>query len=288
MNYVAGISKAIEYVENNLKENLGFEEIAKQAYFSSFHFQRMFSLLCGISLGDYIRARRLSSAGGEIVKTNRKIIDIALDYGYDSPESFTRAFTRFHGVTPTEARRTGKVKIFSRLFLKLSVSGGNVMDYRIVKLGETKILAKRKEFKKQQELTTVAISGFWKECNQNGTTKKLIGCIPKEPKLKGLLGVSFTGEGDAEKFPYGLAAEYDGSFPVPEGLEEIVLPASSYAVFPVKGKMPEAFIKTYTKICKEFFVQSGYEFKNTVEMEVYPSDDDENPDYYCEIWVAIK
>ena len=110
MNYVAGISKAIDYVENNLTEDLNFGDIAKQAYFSSFHFQRMFSLLCGISLGDYIRFRRLSVAGEEIARKKTKVIDAALRYGYESPESFTRAFTAFHGVTPREAGKSGKIR----------------------------------------------------------------------------------------------------------------------------------------------------------------------------------
>ena len=144
MNYVAGISKAIDYVENNLTEDLNFGDIAKQAYFSSFHFQRMFSLLCGISLGDYIRERRLSEAGREIVGSAVKIIDVAVKYGYDSPDAFTRAFTRFHGLTPTETRKSGKVKTFSRLSLKLTVSGGSLMEYKIVKTGAIRVLVKRK------------------------------------------------------------------------------------------------------------------------------------------------
>ena len=288
MNYVAGISKAIDYVENNLTEDLNFGDRAKQAYFSSFHFQRMFSLLCEISLGDYIRERRLSEAGREIVGSAVKIIDVAVKYGYDSPDAFTRAFTRFHGLTPTEARKSGKVKTFSRLFLKLTVSGGSLMEYRIVKTGSIRVLVKRKEFKKRQELTATDISAFWAQCKENGVTQKLIDSFPENPQLKGLLGISFTGEGDAVSFPYGIGVEYDGKKPVPDGLEVVEIPAGTYAVFPVKGSMPDAFIKAYTKICKEFFVQSGYEYADSAEIEVYPSENASDPDYYCEIWVAVK
>lgn len=98
MNWIQGIQRAIDYVEANITEEIDFEEVAAKAYSSSFHFQRVFSILCGFSLGDYIRMRRLSLAGEELSKGNAKIIDIALKYGYDTPESFSRAFARFHGI----------------------------------------------------------------------------------------------------------------------------------------------------------------------------------------------
>ena len=111
MNWIQGIQRAIDYVEANIMQEIDFEEVEKQAYSSSFHFQRVFGILCDFSLGDYIRMRRLSLAGEELLKGNAKIIDIAIKYGYDTPESFSRAFTRFHGITPSEAKRSGKVRI---------------------------------------------------------------------------------------------------------------------------------------------------------------------------------
>lgn len=122
MNWIQGIQRAIDYVEANITEELNFEEVAKQAYSSPFHFQRVFGILCGVSLGDYIRMRRLSLAGEELSRGNAKIIEVALKYGYDTPESFTRAFTRFHGITPSEARRGGKARIFTPLSVKLTLS----------------------------------------------------------------------------------------------------------------------------------------------------------------------
>lgn len=90
MNWIQGIQRAIDYVEENICEEIDYERVAKQAYSSSFHFQRIFSILCGFSLGDYIRMRRLSLAAEELSKGNAKIIDIALKYGYDTSESFKR------------------------------------------------------------------------------------------------------------------------------------------------------------------------------------------------------
>lgn len=133
MDWLTGIQNAINYIEENLTEKIDYDEAAKQASCSSFYFQRIFSILCGITLGDYIRNRRLTLAGNELSATDNKVIDIALKYGYESPESFTRAFSKFHGVTPSDAKKDGsKLKSFSPLSVKLTLSGGNIMDYKII------------------------------------------------------------------------------------------------------------------------------------------------------------
>ena len=107
MDWVTGIQKAINYIENHLTDEIDMELVAREAVCSSFYFQRIFSILCGITLGDYIRNRRLTLAGNELCGSEAKVIDIALKYGYESPESFTRAFIRFHGITPSEAKKDG-------------------------------------------------------------------------------------------------------------------------------------------------------------------------------------
>lgn len=140
MDWTSGIQSAINYVEAHLTENIDYEAAAREACSSSFHFQRVFGILCGFTLGDYIRMRRLSLAADELVHSDEKIIDVALKYGYDSPESFTRAFTKFHGITPTEAKPGGVVKAFSRLSVKLTLTGGSTMDYRIEILDSFKVL----------------------------------------------------------------------------------------------------------------------------------------------------
>ena len=100
-----GISRAIAYIEENLTEELDMDEIAARAYVSGFYFQKIFHVLCGFTVGEYIRNRRLTLAAQELCASDVKVIDLAIKYGYDSPDSFTRAFTRFHGVTPSAARK---------------------------------------------------------------------------------------------------------------------------------------------------------------------------------------
>ncbi len=147
MDWITGIQKAIDYVEAHITEPIDYEEAAKRAYSSSFHFQRVFSILCGFTLGEYIRWRRLSLAGSELLQSNEKIIDLAMKYGYDTPESFSRAFTRFHGIAPSQAKNNSAVlKSFSRLSVKLILNGGNTMDYRIETKEAFKLIMKRKRF----------------------------------------------------------------------------------------------------------------------------------------------
>ena len=289
MNWIQGIQRAIDYVEANITEEIDYEEAARQAYSSSFHFQRVFGILCGMSLGDYIRMRRLSLAGEELSRGNAKIIDIALKYGYDTSESFSRAFTRFHGISPSEAKRGGKVQIFTPLSVKLTLTGGSKMDYRIEKRDAFQVVCKRKRVGKPQAANaTPDITAMWQEYGMDGTMQKLAECMPENPVMKGVLGICFSAELDAKQFPYGIGVEYDGR-KIDDDLEIVTIPANTYAVFTSKGKMPDAFIETYNRIVTEFFPQSSqYEYAENVEFEVYSSADISDPNYHCEIWIAVN
>lgn len=288
MDWITGIQRALDYTEEHLTEEITYEAVAKQACSSTFHFQRMFSMLCGFSLGDYIRMRRLALAAEELIRTGDKIINIALKYGYDTPESFSRALARFHGVTPTDARRGGNVKSFSRLSVKLILSGGSMMDYRIEKKEAVTVICRKKQVTKPQgDTATADISAFWNVCSQDGTIQRLCK-YGRFDRFGGILGICFSGEMADSGFPYGIGAEYNGAPVGDEGLDIVEIPAHTYAVFPCRGKMPEAFQKTYQQICSEFFPQCNYEYGSGVELEVYPSADVQNPDYTCQIWIAVK
>lgn len=288
MDWITGISKAIDYIEEHITEPTDYARAAKEACSSPFNFQRVFALLCGYTLGDYVRMRRLTLAGEELLSTDAKVIDVALKYGYDSPESFSRAFTRFHGVSPSAVRKGAAIHSFSRICVKLILTGGSIMEYRIEKKQAAKIICRRREFTKPgDDYTNKEIPEFWNECGRDGSIQKLCGYIKDSAQFKGLLGVCFSTEMTDSGFPYGIGAEYDGESD-PQDFEIVEIPAYTYAVFTVRGRMPDAFRETYRKICTEFFPQSGYEYGNGVEIEAYPSADVQNPDYTCEIWIAVK
>lgn len=186
MDWISGLQRALDYVDEHITEPIDYEKVAKEAYSSSFHFQRVFSAIFGYSLGDYIRFRRLSLAGNELVTTSLKVIDAALKYGYDTPESFSRAFTRFHGVSPSAAKRGANLKSFSKLSVKLILHGGTTMGYRIEKKEAFDVILRKKRFPKAHEITTREIAKFWGECQTDGTvaahTYAVFKCVGKMPE----------------------------------------------------------------------------------------------------------
>ena len=156
MEWIDTISKAIQYVEDHITEDLTVDIISEYVNTSAFYFQKGFSMLCGFSITEYIRKRRLTLAGEELAAGKDKIIDIALKYGYDSPDSFTRAFTRLHGMTPTIARKEQvMLKSFVPLKIKLSLEGGYLMDYKIVNKKAFTVIANEKIFSYEDAKNTI-------------------------------------------------------------------------------------------------------------------------------------
>ena len=147
MDWIIGMQNAIDYIENNLTETIDYEIVAAQSFSSCYHFQRGFSILCGFTIGEYIRNRRLSLAGTELAASDAKVMDVALKYGYESPDSFAKAFQKFHGMLPSQARNNGSnLKSFSRLVLKFSLEGGTVMNYRIEEKNEMILTGYKRHF----------------------------------------------------------------------------------------------------------------------------------------------
>lgn len=288
MDWIARLQNAIDYVEDHLTEELDYGEIAGHAYSSSFYFQRIFGILCGFTLGEYIRNRRLTLAGSDLASTNCKVIDAALKYGYDSPESFSRAFTKFHGVTPTEARSNrARLKSFSRISVKLVLEGGTMMDYRIEKKEAFQVIAWRKRFAGGDEITQKSIRDAWRQCGENGTINQLCRYLkPENPFGANVLGICFDNPHQAE-FDYAIGVYYDGER-MAEQLTVEEVPASTWMVFPCKGKMPEAFQELYRKIYTEVFPTSRYQPSCGMCIEAYPGDEVDSEDYSCEIWLSVE
>ena len=133
MEWTDAIQSAISFIEQHITDDITAEDVANHVHISSFYFQKGFSMLCGYSVTEYIRNRRLALAGGALAATDMKIIDIAMKYGYDSPDSFTKAFTRFHGVSPAMVRKNDvTIKTFAPLKLEILLKGGYLMNYKII------------------------------------------------------------------------------------------------------------------------------------------------------------
>src|SRR5574344_516459 len=174
MEWMKLIGDSIQYIEEHLLDDVSVESISKHIGVSPFYFQKGFSMLCGFTVAEYIRNRRLALAGNEIIGTDHTIIDVALKYGYDSPDSFTKAFTRFHGATPTAVRNEGAtIKAFAALKINVSLKGGYTMDYKIEEKGAFTVLGVSKTFSYDEAQKEVP--RFWNEHYKSGKGKYVCG-----------------------------------------------------------------------------------------------------------------
>ena len=145
MNWIEGIQSAIDYIEAHLCEKIDYGKVAGAACSSSYHFQRVFGIMCGISLGEYIRRRRLTLAGKELAE-GRKVTEVALKYGYDTPESFSRAFFKFHGMMPSRVKQGCALNSYSRLRLKIDLIGGTEMKYKLTEMPKRTLVGFKQHF----------------------------------------------------------------------------------------------------------------------------------------------
>lgn len=283
MEWIEAIGAAVQYIENHITDELTVDMIAGHVNISSFYFQRGFSMLCGFTISEYIRNRRLALAGTDLITGDEKIIEIAVKYGYDSPDSFTKAFSRFHGVTPAAARR-GKVllKSFAPLKIKLSLEGGYLMDYRIEKKEAFTVIANARTF--SYEGAKEVVPEFWQEHFKNDKGRVVMG----------VYGINIDEKMGGDTFEYLIADPYEEGREIPEGFVKKTIPEFTWAVFPCAGPTIETLQDVNTKIftewlpaLKEYEFAAGYCVEMYDDARKYPKGIlDEN--YYCEIWIPVK
>lgn len=286
MAWVESLQKAINYMEEHLLDEITMDDIAKQANVSAFHFQRIFSVLTDISIGEYLRRRRLTLAAEELSRTNEKVIDLAYKYGYDTPEAFTKAFRRQHGITPSEARKgIGKLQSYNRLMIQVSLKGVEPMKYSMVDKEAFQVVGVKREYSYADGENHREIPKFWDDVNANGTSDRLFQL--NNGPVKGVLGICVDkNETQAKQMEYWIASASEGQ--VPEGFDSFEIPASKWAVFEVRGPMPDTMQNAWKQIFSEWFPSSGYEHAGTPELEVYSDEDPFSPECYSEIWIPVK
>ncbi|WP_094606733.1 hypothetical protein SPSIL_011560 [Sporomusa silvacetica DSM 10669] len=286
MDWLERMGRAMGYIEENLAGEIDFRTAAELACCSVYHFQRMFSFITDVPLSEYIRRRRLTLAAFELQTGDSKIIDLALKYGYDSPVSFTRAFQKLHGITPTSARETGvRLKAYPRLSFHISLRGDKEMNYRIVEKSAFSVLGKALKVSTVNEAQLERIPQFWDELRQNGSIDKLSSRAAAGGQIgKNLLGICTEGAND--EFVYVIAVENTAR--VKEtGFETFVIPALTWGVFEAVGPMPNAIQELFKRIYTEFFPAGGYERGNGPDIEVYYEGDIHSPDYRFEVWIPV-
>ena len=271
--WIEGFQESIDFIEKNLTEELDIEDIAAKAALSPFYYQRIFGALCGVTVGEYIRARRMTLAAQELNGKDVKVIDVAVKYSYDSPDSFSKAFQRFHGITPSQAKEPGApLRSFAPLHIKITMEGGTMMDYRIVEKAPFTIVGVKRPF--NSDSSYQEIPKFWDEWLTQGEKRPIMGTFGVCLDMKG------------KDFDYWIADLYFPWEDIPEGCETRVIPGSAWAQFPCTIKTLQ---DTNTRIWSEWLhALQGYSLAGEYDIEVYLPPEEGSDDMKVYIWVPLK
>ncbi len=294
MDWQARMKKGLDYLEAHLRDEVDMGRAAAEANCSVFHFMRMFEVVTGLGPGEYLRKRRLSMAAldlasGRDTRAADRILDIALDYGYDSPDAFTRAFKREFGCLPSEARIPGtNLHVVPRLSFTVALKGDKPMEYRIEKGPEYRLTGLSTRIHGSEGANFKVIPAFWTQTMKDGRFEAL--CRNIAGSGLGVCGVCHSCDDKSGDFTYSIAIETPADRSgLPAGCEDIPVPASTWAKFTSRGPLSKSFQEVIRRIYSEWFPSSGREHAGTPEIEFYPDlPDMEAEDYWCEYWVPLK
>lgn len=293
MEWTESIRAAVAYLEAHIREEIDPEDVARAAGVSPFYLQRGFEILTGFSMGRYLRSRRLYLAALDLAAGKGKVIDVALRYGFETPEGFTKAFTRFHGATPTQVVRDhSRIKTFFPLKIVISIQGGNSMEYTVEKQEAFTLIGFAREIAFDDGYEDCP--AFWEEFIPKYLTPLFQGKEPETPQEQavcrhgvGEFGVCLDG-GSGESFRYLIAGTYRGG-PVPQGMELVEFPAMEWAKFPCRGPMAGALQSVNTQIFREWLPGNPeFEMAMAANLEWYAPGGTDDTDYESAIWLPVK
>lgn len=288
MDYFGRIQKSLDFIEQNLTSNISLEQISREAYSSLSHFHRVFAYMTGYTIKEYIRKRRMSCAARELLCSKKKVIDIAFDYQYQTHETFTRAFKKMYGLSPSQFRVKQKEHI---LFEKISVFDDDYQNLyydpsiavRFVTYNEIKLMGIKIETSLENNRSAVDIPALWETFHKNAIHERIPGKVNPEVYY-GL----YTNLDYYNNFSFVICSQVESLDSIPDGMFGKTLPATSYAVFTAKGPLPEKLINTWRYIYANWFPNSDYERNKSDDFERYDerSHDPENPS--VDIYIPIK
>lgn len=257
--------------------------------------------MTGVTIGEYVRNRRLYLAALDLIMYDEKIIDVAFKYGYDAPESFTRAFTRFHGISPVRIKKEpSRINSYLPLKISISITGGNAMDYVVEKMDAFKVIGFKRNF--FNESAYEKIPQFWDEFMET----YMQGKGPKEKQelvstfVIGEYGVCVSNPSDVVSFDYLIAGMYDETRltddmkaslhkVVPRDMVIQEIPATEWARFRCVGPLSGNLQSLNTRIFAEWLPNNKeYEIAGDITLEWYSCGDTTSSDYVSEIWIPIK
>lgn len=283
MEWLKNLSAAIEYIENNLDNDISYDEAARIACCSTFYFQRIFSYVSGISLSEYIRRRRMTQAAFELQRTDMKVLDVALKYGYTSPTSFNRAFQSVHNITPAAAKNMGSMlNAYPAVWLSVKVTGGKAMAYYITEKQAMRMVGVRIPLVEDMEENHRIIPKFWLSVLNSSLFADIYRLSNQSPQ--GILGISVYD--NPKRIFYYIAVATDA--PVPSGMFELEIPAAVWVVFENNGYFKENVQSVFRRFYTEWLPFSGYGYAGLPDIEVYPVGDERPVSGHSEVWIAVK
>ncbi len=327
MEWLQRLGAAIDYIEENLDKEISYDEAARIACCSSYYFQRVFSYAAGVSLPEYIRRRKMTQAAFELRRTEGKVIDIALKYGYSSPTAFNRAFQKVHGITPTAAKSADSVlQAYPAIRFRVEVTGEKPMAYHITEKPSIRIVGTRILLTSDMEENRRIVPRFWKTFLQGEQFEEICRLFYKEPSPKHdrcacraseQVSNQISDQSSRRKPELTLSEKLNRNpgqapgeilgisvyenpreiyyyigvatdAPAPSGMYEYEIPASTWVIFENEGSFKEDVQSVFRRFFMELLPFSGYKYGELPDIEVYPIDDRGREQGHSEVWIAIS
>ncbi|SMP59842.1 AraC family transcriptional regulator [Anoxynatronum buryatiense] len=285
MEWTKALKESIEYIEQNILSDVSLESLSKHVHISPFYFQKAFNIMTGYTIGEYIRNRRLYLAALDLIEKDDKVIEVAYRYGYETPESFSKAFSRFHGLSPMKLRKQPyKIKPFHPMDISVSVRGGTQLDYIVEAMASFKVIGIGKRFSYEKAFDE--IPEFWREWKV--TCPATISGRTASDFNIGKYGISIDTMKKSHEFDYYIAGDFDKA-QVNKDYEVLEIPALNWAKFHCTGPLPTSLQAVNTRIFNEWLPENkAYEISVGYNIEVYHLGDMNDQNYKCEIWIPVK
>lgn len=281
------LNQAMDHIEDRLDQRIEVSDLARIATTSEYHFRRLFSALAGMPLSEYIRRRRLTVAGAEVLSGEGTLLDVAVRYGYTSSEAFARAFRAWHGTGPGEARRTGAaLESQPRLSFRLTVEGSNSMRYRVVEKDAFRLAGRKARVPLVHEGMNPAIGDFIRGLGRE-TVERIGSLSDQEPE--GIVSVSdkldeTRAEGTELDYWHAVVT---GTADVPGDMDVLPVEAGTWAVFESSGPFPHTLQYLWRDVFTQWFPSNPYRSRPGPEMlRTRLSQDGTHAD--AELWIPVE
>lgn len=284
MNLIVNLNNVIDYIEENLTQYIELDELAKITNLSYYHFSRVFSAISEIGVSEYIRCRRLSESAIDVTTSKKKIISIALEYQYNTPEAFSKAFKAFHGVSPMSARTQNyPLTHFPKLLFEIQISSERAMKYKIITHDEITLIGRSARLSGNYRKFDKEVKKMWENFISDGYFDKVSEHMIDDC----LIGIIYNVDTVKEEFSYLAGVRAADKIKI-EGVDTVKIPKSRYVVFERTGTLPSSLEQFKNQMFMDWFPNSKYEILPIAEIEVYFKGSSRYPSQKFEYWVSVK